>query len=373
MGTNAKKYIAAASVLVGSSVGAGVLGIPYVAAQAGILATIIYLLIIGGMIYLVNLYLGEIVLRTKGTHQVIGYAEKYLGKKARHVMEFAFVFGIYAALIAYIIGMGQSFSQIFTGGGEFSVYFSVGIGLLMALLLKGGIGVFKKFEKNGVLIVLLLLLVIIFSFASRISMDNFVLINFSSILLPFGVILFSMMGLHSIPDMKIILRRSGKKLKKAIRIGTFTSIGFYVLFAFVVVGYKGVETPQVATLALGPIFVFLGVLTMFTSYLAGGNALRESFEFDERFGGNASWFLASIVPIILFLIMQTTEFFSFTRIMSIGGVVSMGIMAIMILLMVKRSKRHCSRTPEYVVPSNWIIIVLLILVFLFGIYQELFL
>lgn len=367
-----KKYIVASSVLIGSSIGAGVLGIPYVAAQAGLLAVVLYILAIGGIFYLVNLYLGEIVLRTKGDHQLIGYVEKYLGRRSRHVMEFAFVFGIYAALIAYMVGMGQSISHIIFGSTDYSLYFGVGVGIIMSFFLKGGINSLKKFERLGVFIILSLLLFIVFFFSPRILVENLSLFNFSNILLPFGVVLFSFIGFHAIPDVKIILKNNEKYFKRTMKTGTLVSMIFYILFAIVVVGYKGVETPQVATLVLGNVFIFLGMFTMFNSYLASGNALRESFKFDERFSNKVSWVLASFVPIVLFVLTQTTSFFSFTRILSIGGVVSGGIIAIMILLMVKKAKFHCNRKPEYVVPSNWVVIIFLILIFVFGVVKELF-
>ena len=65
--------------------------------------------------------------------------------------------------------------------------------------------------------------------------------------------------------------------------------------------------------------------------------------------------------------------FSFTKILSIGGVVSGGIMAIMILLMVKKAKSHCDRKAEYEVPASWWIIGFLIAIFVAGVIRELLL
>ena len=372
MKTGTKKYLIASAVMVGSCIGAGVLGIPYVAAQAGLLATIIYILVIGGIIYLVNLYLGEVVLRTKGDHQLIGYVERYLGKKARHIMEFAVVFGIYTALIAYMSGMGQSLSQIFTGSIDYYIYFGVGVGLLMSVLLHGGIKSLKKFEKIGVFIILALLLIIVGVFSPKIAFENLSFFNMNNIFLPFGVVLFSLMSFHSIPEIKIIMKRNEKRFKKVLKTATIVSMSFYILFTIVIIGYKGIDTPQVATLSLGSIFIFLGIFTMFTSYLASGNALRDSFQFDERFNNRTAWALASLVPIGLFLLTQLTNFFSFTKLLSIGGVVSGGIMAIMVLLMIKKAKRNCNRKPEYETPAHWLVIGILILIFLFGVVKELF-
>src|SRR5680860_118827 len=81
-----KKYVVATSVLIGSCIGAGVLGIPYVAAQTGFFVALAYIFLVGWLIYIVNSFLGEVVLRTKGDHQLIGYVERYLGMKARHVI-----------------------------------------------------------------------------------------------------------------------------------------------------------------------------------------------------------------------------------------------------------------------------------------------
>ena len=366
-----KKYLIASSVLIGSCIGAGVLGIPYVAAQAGLLVTFFYILFVGLMIYVVNLYLGEICLRTKGHHQLIGYVEKYLGRKMRHVMEGAVVFGIYAALIAYMVGMGQSFSQMFTGSTDHYIFFGLGIGLLMSVLVYGGTSSLKRFEKYGVAIILILLLVIIGVFIGDVKSSNIFTFEASNVLLPFGVVLFALMSFQVIPELKIVLKGDEKYIKRVIRTGSIVSVLFYILFAFVVVGYKGIDTPQVATLALGHIFVFLGIFTMFTSYIASGVALRESFKYDERMKNSRAWFFAAIIPVVLFLFTQLTDFFSFTKILSIGGVVSGGLMAMVILLMIRKSKVKSSRKPEYSVPANWFVVGSLILLFLLGVVMQL--
>ncbi len=367
-----KKYLSASSILIGSCIGAGVLGIPFVASQAGFFTALIYIVLIGAIIFLVNLYLGEIVLRTKGDHQLIGYVQKYLGNRARHVMEFAVIFGIYAALIAYMVGVGKSLSFVIFGNESYYLLFGILFGFFMAFLLKGGLKSLKKFEKIGVMIIMSLLLLIIVVFLPSVEFVNLLGFNSANILLPFGVVLFALMSFQAIPEIKMVLKRNEKYFKKVMITGTIVSVLFYALFTFIVVGMKGANTPNIATLTLGPVFVFLGIFTMFTSYLSGGNALRESFQFDERFSKNKSWFLASLIPIGLFLLTQLTDFFSFTRILSLGGVVSGGIMIILILLMVKKAKKHCNRKPEYVVSAKWWVLIILILLFVFGVVREFF-
>ena len=368
-----KKFFTAVAVLVGTCIGAGVLGIPYVAAQSGFLVALGYILLLGLIILVVNLYLGEVVLRTKGNHQLIGYAHKYLGKKGKHVMEFAVVFGVYAAIIAYMLGMGESLSYLFFKTTEYSLYFGLGIGVIMAGFLKGGLKSLKRFEKMGVLVILVLFIVIFAIFSGRIDFLNLITFNASFVLLPFGVILFALLSFNAVPEVKLILKKDKKLFKKVLVSGTLVSVLFYILFTFVVLGYLGTNTPEIATLTLGVIFVILGIFTMFTSYLASGNALRENFKFDERYSDLTSWVLAAIVPIGIFLIVQSIEFFSFTIILSIGGVMSGGLVAIVVLLMVRRAKEKGDRKPEYFVPTKWWIIAILGLVFVFGVAREIFL
>lgn len=371
MNLEKKRFVAAAAVLIGTCIGAGVLGIPYVAAKAGFFTALIYIFVLGGIILLTNLYLGEIALRTKENHQLPGYAQKYLNKFAGSLMEFAVVFGIYAALVAYMFGVGESLSVLFFGNSNFTIIFGVLFGFGMSGLLWRGIKALKRFEKIGVAVVLILLAAIFFIFLPEVHLNNLYGFSLGNIFLPFGVILFALLCFHAVPEARIILHKDEKLFKKVIFTSTIICVIFYALFAFVVVGFKGAETPEIATLALGSVFIILGMFTMFTSYLALGNAFIENLMFDERFKKFKSWILAAIVPIVIFLIIQFWEVFSFTKILSIGGTISGGLIAILILLMIKSAKKNGDRKPEYSVPANWFLIILLCLIFAVGVITDL--
>ena len=116
--------------------------------------------------------------------------------------------------------------------------------------------------------------------------------------------------------------------------------------------------------------MFLGMFTMFTSWFALGNALEDSFMFDERVRKRKAWIFVSLVPILIFLAVRFVGFFSFTKILSIGGVVSGGLAAVLILLMIKKAKKKGNRKPEYSMPVNWFVIWFLILIFVLGVVRE---
>lgn len=368
------RFYVAVSILVGTAIGAGILGIPYVSAQAGFFVALAYIVALGLIIMAVNLYLGEVALRTKEKHQIAGYSHKYFGKPGKLITQFAVVFGIYSALIAYMLGIGESLSFLIFDSLDYSILFGVLTGAVMSGLLFGGLNTLKNSEKIGVSVILFLLALIFLIFFKDVQVENLLYFNLSRIFLPFGVVLFALLSFHAIPEIKLVLKKKEKLMKPVLIIGGIIAILFYSAFAFIVTGSQGLNTPEVATLALGSVFVLLGILTMFTSYLALGNALLEDFEFDEKFGKKKAWFFASIVPVFIFIFIKTiaSEFFSFTKILAIGGVVSGGIIAVMSLLMVKQAKKHGNRRPEYSIPANWIVIILLSLIFISGVVIELF-
>jgi len=272
-----------------------------------------------------------------------------------------------------MLGIGESISFLISGNSSYTTLFGILFGVGMSGLLWRGMKALKKYEKIGVSIVLGLLVLIVILFSNKIEVANLIYFNVGNIILPFGVILFALMSFHAIPEVKIVLYKKEKLMKKVLIFGTLISVIFYSLFTLVVVGFKGIATPEIATLALGTVFVFLGIFTMFTSWFALGNALEENFMFDERMRKKKAWVLTSFMPILIFLIIRFFEFFSFTHILSIGGVFSGGLVAILILLMIKKAKKKGSRKPEYSMPVNWFIIWFLILIFVLGVVREIFL
>jgi tyrosine-specific transport protein len=363
---------AAIATLTGTIVGAGFLGIPYVVAQSGLLIGMIEILIIGIVLLFVKLYLGEILLRTKRIHQLPGLAKIYLGKWGYRIAFLAMFFGAYAALIAYLIGEGESLSYIFTGTLDYALYFAIGFWLLMSIFVYYGLRALKKGESLGILFVLIILILITIFFSPNISIENISYINNSYIFIPVGVILFAFLGFSAAPEVLREIRGKEKLLKKAIIIGSIIPIVIYSLFTFMVVGFAGTSTPEIATFALGKIFVFLGVVTMFTAFFALSMALRDMYHYDLGYDKTASWLISCLIPLLAFLVVYLFELVSFTQILGIGGAVAGGLLGILIMLMARKAKKTGERIPEYEIKLPPLVTLLIILFFIAGLIFELF-
>jgi len=369
-----KHIIEGVATLTGTIIGAGVLGMPYIIAKAGFLTGAITLLALGIMVIFMYLYLGEIVLRTKGNHQLTGYAEIYLGGWGKKLMFLTMLVGIYGALAAYLIGSSEILSKFLGGaqGNWLMAYF-----LIIASIIYFGLKWVEKCEVFLGIFLFIIILLITFTAMGHVEISNLSEFSISRLFMPYGVILFAYLGMAAIPEMKEEMASNLKDMKKAVVIGATIPIAIYFLFSLAVVGSVGLEkfnsldaNDRIATIALSSIVgekIFLvgnlfAVLAMTTSFLVLGVALKEMFIFDYRLSHNKAWILTMAIPLIIVML----GFTNFIEALSLTGIFAGGIEGILIVLMALNAKKLGNRKPEYAIPINLPAAIILILVFVAG-------
>ena len=375
-----KHLLGAIATLVGMIIGAGILGIPYVVAKAGFLTGILVIVFVGASILILNLYVGEISLRTRESHQLTGYAKKYLGKTGRHLMIFAMLFGLYGALIAYTIKEGEFLSNLLAPSfGGNPLFYSILFFLLGAGIIFKGLRVMEKCEFYMVIFIIFIIILFLVLASSSINPKNLSLFNVKNIFIPYGVVLFAFLGMAAIPEIREELAHETRKLKKAIIIGSLIPLVIYILFALVVVGITGINTSEGAIIGLGNVLgynmlvfgILLGILTMATSFIAVGLALKEMYSFDFGFNRQVSssltCFIAIVITIAIILINIEN---AFLNIIGVSGAIAGGIIGILIVLMFHRAKKLGERKPEYSIPMSKMLGFLLIAMFLAGMVYE---
>ena len=338
----------AVSTIVGTIVGAGILGIPYVVAQAGFFTGLLMMLVLGLSLMVVNLFIGEIILRTKGKFQLPGYAEKYLGVWGKRFMTLSMGAGIYGALIAYIIGVGVVLQALFSGSNFF---YSLLFFIVFSVILYFGIKLVKVFELiMSFALFTVVVLIVIFS-APAIEASHFLYFDLSKIFLPYGVVLFAFLGASAIYQAREILQKDTKQLKKAIIIASLVPIFLYVLFTFVVLGVTGINTTEIATVGLGN---YLGMkmnlfgnlfsfFAMGTGFLSLGLAMTQIYNYDYKINKIFSWILAIGIPFIIFLIGAR----DFITTLGLVGAVAGGFEGILLIIMYFKARKKGNRKPEY--------------------------
>jgi len=368
----------ATSTLIGTVVGAGVLGIPYVIAKAGFLYGSLITLLIGVAFLFLNLFAGEMVLRTKKQFQLTGYMQKYLGNWGKRIMAFSMVFGIYGALTAFLIGEGQVLQTIFGGS---SLLFTLLFFFITTLIVYRGVKATGKVELILMsLLFVVVMLIGIFSFRS-IDLSNFAGFNPSQFFLPYGVILFAFVGLAAVPEVQEVLEKDKRNMKKALVIGSIVPVLLYILFSVIVIGVVGLDNfellapnERIATVALsvysnsmlGLFANIFAVVTMFTSFLTLAIALAEMYEYDFHLHRTLALGLTLAVPLLL----ATSGFTTFIATLGITGAIAGGLDGILLVLAYWKAKKKGDRKPEYSVRFHRIPGVIVIIMFSMGLVTQ---
>jgi len=374
-----KDLFYAVATLIGTTIGAGIFGLPYVIAQSGFLPGIILLIFLGGIMLLVNLIYGEITLRTAKKHRLVGYAGKYLGKNGKRAAFFSSLFVLYGSMLAYIIISGQFLSSLFGGylGGNEFIYSLISFAFVSAGIYFG-LKVIEKIELLMTVFLLAVMGMIFFKGLPFVESANLLSFNSSQSFLPFGVILFSIGAMSAIPELEHILKKDQKRVKKAIILGTLIPNTLYIIFILVIVGASGVATSKEAlsgfSLAIGDgvatIGFTFGILAIITSFLMIGTNLKEMFMYDYGINKNLAWLMACFVPLAIF-ILGMRDFIEVINF--VGGIAGglAGILVILIYLKIRSNPRLGDLKPAYQIKVPKIILSLMILVFMLGIVYQL--
>lgn len=339
-----KRELKALALLVGTIIGAGAFGVPYVLSRAGFSVGLGYFVVLTVIITLLHLYFGEIVLSVKAKHRFPGFAGIILGPFGKRLAAALGIFGGWLAILAYVV-LGGTFLFVlvgpFLGGTEFAyqIFFTF---LGAAIVWRGLRGVAgTELVMAGLLIVTLLIV-------SGVSATKFSLLHLTGfdsyyLLLPYGVIMFSLSGFLVIPELEDELAASaGRSLRSVIIRGTVLSAVLTLLFGLTVLGVTGPQTTPEAILGLrgmfgpwitvlGAIFGFLAIITSYLTFLMNQ---VETFQFDYRVSKLGSWLLAIGVPLLLFLFGAR----NFLHIIGLSGGFFGGLIALLLVVMYLKLK-----------------------------------
>lgn len=370
------KLLEASATLVGCTIGAGILSIPYVIAKAGFITGSIDLLIIGLLILVLNLMIGEVSLRTRGIHQLTGYASRYLGKTGGFLMAFGMFFANNGAIIAYLIMAGDFLSQLIEGNRQNAFLYTILFFALISFLIYLGL---EAIEKTEVFMMFLFIGLIIFIFLitlPHINLHNLIGFRIPDLMIPYGVILFASLGVVALPEMREEIKGEEEKFRKAITLGTVIPLVIYFIFSLAVIGVSGLGTDKAAIpglLVLGEVVVKLGllfgVLTMATTFLAIGLALKEMYYYDFKVDKTLAWFLSCFIPLFFFLIGVR----DFIGVLSVTGAISGGILGTLIILIHSRAKITGDRKPEFVLNISPLVKYLVLTLFIAGVVYQIIL
>jgi len=362
----------AAAVVAGLGFGGGVMAVPYLASLNGIMDLIIIALAAYAFSLLLHLMVVEVVLREDKPQQLVELFGKYVFKqtwwgKALTWIIFALVLVTFYALLAgYIVGCAELLSNLFPAlplwAGEVITYI-IAAGIVLAGL--KAVGVSEKWSIISIAIVLLVLSVISFAYPFNAlplwSGDT------AKILALFGMVMFCLTCLFSVPQAAEGLSWNKKLVPGAVVLGITINLVFTLVISFMaslvskpvtevaIIGWgNAVGTWAVI---LGSVFAFLGLLT---SYWSIGYALAVVIAERLKWGYRLSW-LAATVPSILMALFGLAGFLEYMR---YAG----GAMAVLMALLIPPALLISRREKANIMPAfsmgNWGNVFICVLVFI---------
>ena len=340
----AKTFIAPVSLLVGTTIGAGIFSLPYVFSKSGLWLGLIYLLILSLASFVIHLLYADIVVRTyDGHHRFPGYAKIYLGKYGEIFANFVIFTTLLLMLTVYLILSVSFTSLIFPQIPEYFKIFVFWILGSTAILF--GIKKEALFESLTTFITLAIILVIfIFGFFGDFSKINFSsFINLKFALLPLGPVLFSLIGQTAIPPIVVYFKNEEleiSQIKKIIFWGTILPAIFYFLFILGIFGLSGnISQDAVSGLInhVNPIFLILlgvfGFISLWDSYASIGTDIKKILNYDWSLSKITASLVAIFVPLILYLLGLK----NFLGLIGFVGGIMLSLWALLIIIIWKKA------------------------------------
>jgi hypothetical protein len=205
----------------------------------------------------------------------------------------------------------------------------------------------------------------------QVEISNISVFNAPNIFLPFGIILFSLIGWSAIPEIADFLKLSQRKksLKKIIISATVIIVLFYLIFTAIIIGVTGKNITPDALASLTPylggklmIFGILAALvTLADSFLVLSSHLKNTFICDLGLSKGLAATLTCFLPMLLFLLGLR----SFISVLGFVGMFTGVIEGILIVLIFRKIKQAGNRTPEYSlkIPA-WVLYSLIVILIL---------
>lgn len=364
-------FLRGAMLLIGSSIGVGVFGLPYVFAQSGFGIAIIHLMVVAGVNLSLLLMYADILRNTREHPRFTSIVKNYLGSFWSYIAALLLFLGVWGAMIAYIIIGGEFLHALLGSMIPFSTLaFQLIFFGIASIAVMGGLLFTSKIESTLVFLLFITLIILVGGSLPHIEPPNLVEVNLSNWAMPFGVILFAFGGFPVIPEMAEVLGRYRRRLPGAIITAVLTVAAVYLAFSGVIVAVTGPQTTQEAIQGLGSVVgnwvvivgSIIGLISVFTSFVALALSNISTFNVDYKIPYLGAWFITISVPVTVFLLGAR----DFIGVIGVTGSIFVSSTGLLIILLYERAKGHVCLPKRCLVIPTWVVF-LAALVMVFGI------
>lgn len=341
----------AISMIVGNSIGTGIIAVPYLATKNSMLDVVWMVALAYVINVILHLIIAELSYNNGGVQLVKSFEGELFHGAAKKVFSWV-VFVVYGlAIMVGVSGNINGGAQIFTSWfglpmwtAQLAYYVMAGCVVFMGMK---AVGIAQKYA-----VILLIGIVAAMTVGTCIRPINALHtaeFHWNNLLALYSMVVFATSANQAVIQVVKGLDGNPRKIRKTIFIGfALSSVLVLIVTMTVLLGTRGAITRELAYLQLGEsigqwavilagIFSLLALLTTFWSNTL---ALRDVVHEQIHAGNRISWLIAT-VPCILFAIFGVSSFIILTRIMS--GVVI--LVSIMLVITYGKSRRKAGVSP----------------------------
>ncbi|WBW95031.1 aromatic amino acid transport family protein [Oceanirhabdus sp. W0125-5] len=341
----------ATSMIVGHSIGTGIIAVPYLATKNS-LKDVIWMVILAYVINVIlHLLIAELSYNNGGVQLVKSFEGELFKGKSKKIFSWV-MFTVYG--LAIIVGVSGNIN----GGAQIIVNW-LNVPFSMAQLiyyLLAGIVVFMGMKAVGIAqkytVTVLMLIVVAMSIGTFIQPLNELhtsKMHINNMLGLYSMVVFATSANQAVIQSVKGLNGNVKKIRTSIFLG-FAISSFFVLIVTttVLLGVKGPLDKELAYLQLGESIgrwaaILAGLFSLFallTTFWSNTLSLRDVVHEQIEINNKVCWLLATI-PSLLFAIFGVNSFIILTRIMS--GVVV--LVAVMLIFTYNKSRKKAGASP----------------------------
>ena len=341
----------AISMIVGNSIGTGIIAVPYLATKNSML-DVVWMVLIA---YCVNVILHLIIAELSYNNGGVQLVKSFEGELFHGTMKQIFSWGVFIVYgLAIMIGVSGNIN----GGAQIFVnWFDLPLPAAQVLyyLLAGSV-VFMGMKAVGIAqkyaVALLMGIVAVMTIATLLRPLNALYaapFHLNNLLALYSMIVFATSANQAVIQVVKGLAGNAKKIRSTIFIGFgLSSLFVLVVTMSVLLGTKTDINKELAYMQLGESLgswavILAGIFSLFallTTFWSNTLALRDVVHEQIGIGNRLSWLLATI-PCVLFAVFGVSSFIVLTRVMS--GVVV--LVSIMLVLTYGKSRRKAGTSP----------------------------
>lgn len=244
--------LGASLIIAGTSIGAGMLGLPVVTGQIGFIPSLVVLFLCWLFMTATGFLFAELAISLKGEANILSMAQKTLGAKGRWATWIVYLFLFYSLLIAYLVGAGSLLGDLVpfkTTSANLSLLFAIIFVTIIAL----GRKVVDPLNRTSLAILIITYIGFVVIGASWIERSNLSVKNFPLLWTAFPIAFTSFGYQGIIPTLAHWLDYDAKKIRLSIFSGTLIALIVYSIWQILILGIVPIsgENGLLETLKLG--------------------------------------------------------------------------------------------------------------------------